>query len=198
MRVQVAVVSTMVLALLLPAAGRAQDAGGIGGDWIGVFQAYPQFVRMTMRLPAPGPDGRMETELRLEPLVESRSVSRAPMGVVRATAEYDAGARTLVITPAADASRVLGTRLASFSGVLDAERQFVGGVLVGGAGSGSPYFILGRSASAEAAFLKTVRSAATARPPASPPVRGPRGLPIRIPGGGRSPGQDGILRWPPG
>jgi hypothetical protein len=119
------------------------------------------------------------------------------VGVVRTTAEDDATTRALVITPSADAQRVLGTRLASFSGVLDAERQIVAGVLVGGAGSGSPYFVMSRSSNAEAAFLKTVRNAATARPSASraSPVRAPRGIPIRIPGGGRSPGQDEIRRW---
>src|SRR5262245_49657492 len=99
----------------------AQDSRQmLTGSWVGVYQAYPFFIRMTVNA-ATG-------EMRLEPLVQQQSIGRAPTGIVRVTVDYDASARTLLLTPGADAYRTLGVQVPQFFGVLDEDRQLIGGL----------------------------------------------------------------------
>jgi hypothetical protein len=149
--------AAMCLIVARPAG--AQSSGQtLTGTWTGVYQSYPNFVRMTLQLSAPaGQAGSAPGELRLEPLVDLRSIAQSPMGVLHVTANYDASSRTLLLTPAPDAYRTLGFQVPQFSGVLDEEKQLVGGVIVNAARDASPYFLLGRAESAEGLFLKKIR-----------------------------------------
>ena len=169
------------------------------GAWTGVYQAYPHLIKMTMQMPAPG-QGRMDAEMRMEPLVESRTVGRAHMGVVRVTVEYDPAARSLSITPAADATRAVGFSPPRFTGVFDDEDGLIAGVMPGARSDSSPYFVMARADDAEDAFLETLREMTEQSAPA---VRRSRRRPLRLPGvgnvriggGGGSPGEAKIVEW---
>jgi hypothetical protein len=170
-----------------------RTAAQLDGTWIGVYQSYPYYIRMSLQMPA---GGQGSAEMRLEPLVKLNSIGRPPMGVVPVTVEFDAAARTIAVTPGADAYRTLGIMVPRFMGVLDDDSQLVGGVLVGAGAEASPYFILGRSSVAEKAFLSTLIDAMTqAAGGAAPagafqnPVRGIRQA------FGRGPGEDKIREW---
>lgn len=137
----------------------------LAGTWLGVYQTTPQLIRITLQLPPL--DGTQSTaadgELRIEPLVESRSISinRPPMGVVRATISFDGLSRTVTVTPTPDASRILGTRLPTFSGVLNPDGTLIAGVTAGVAADENPYFVLGRQEVATGAFLRKLEDVAT-------------------------------------
>jgi hypothetical protein len=139
-----------VVACTLAAIAAPQDVRpGLTGSWTGVYEAYPFFIRMTLNADS--------GELRLEPLVPQNSIGRPPMGVLRVTVSFDAGARTLLLAPGPDAYRALGVMVPQFYGVLDDERQVVGGVLVGGPTDASPHFIMARTEAADAAFVKKMK-----------------------------------------
>jgi hypothetical protein len=119
------------------------------GSWVGVYQAYPFFIRMTLNAGT--------GEMRLEPLVQQQSIGRPPTGIARVTVDYDASARTLLLTPGPDAYRTLGVQIPQFFGVLDEDKQLIGGLLVGAPRDASPYFILGRAEAADGAFIKKIK-----------------------------------------
>jgi hypothetical protein len=197
-----------LLALAQPYRAGAQNGREpILGPWVGVYQSYPQFVRMTLQIAAaPSSPGRFSGELRLEPLVQVRTIGRAPAGVVNVSVDYDAAAATVRIAPAADAYRALGLQLPQFAGVVDEERHMIGGTLVPVSMSASPYFVMARPDAAES-FLKPLRDvgAGPARPapagrpqpapgttrPGSPP--GPVAVPSRTSGGAIS--EDKLREW---
>ena len=137
---------------------RAQTQGTLAGSWVGVYQTYPHFIKMTLQIAAP-PGQPMSGEMRLEPVVNLRSIGQVHMGIVKVTVAYDASARTLVVTPAPDSYRNLGFQMPGFSGVLDEGRQLVGGVLTPMPRDACPYFILGRAENADGAFVKTIKDA---------------------------------------
>src|SRR5262249_20349067 len=149
---------------------RAQDARQLlTGSWVGVYQSYPQFVHIALQVSpaaAGGDQMQAEGEMRLEPLVEQRSIVRGPLGVVRVMVTYDPLARTLLITPSAESARQIGAQLPQFSGVLDEETQVVGGVLVPAPRDASPYFVLARADKAPS-LLKTLKDAANPSPAAT-------------------------------
>ena len=174
-----------------PAASGAQP---LSGSWSGVYQAYPHLIKMTMQIPSPG-RGQTETDLRVEPLVESRSVGRAHMGVVRVTVDYDPVARTFSITPAPSAARGAGFTAPRFSGVFDDARSMLAGVIVDAPPNASPYFVMARADAAEDAFLDTLRSTLEE---SGRPTRNNRSLRLgnlRLGGRGDSPGQAKLLEW---
>jgi hypothetical protein len=178
---------------------RAVAQGGpppILGSWVGVFQSYPQFVRMTLQIAA-APAGGFSGELRLEPLVQIRTVGRAPAGVVNVSVDYDAAAATVRIAPGADAYRTLGMQLPQFAGVVDDDGRMIGGTLVPVAMSGSPYFVMARPEAAEP-FLKRLSDVGAGPAPAARPQPSPRiRTPAPPPGRGAAPpptsGGDGSI-----
>jgi hypothetical protein len=153
--------ATTLIVLAIASAVLAQPGSppSLAGNWVGVYQSYPYFMKMTLQMAPSAPDTKVATQLRIEPLVQINSIGRAPMGIVGVDVEYDAAARTIVITPGPDAYRVLGSQLPRFFGLLDEESGIVGGTLVGGSAAASPYFLLTRTETAENAFLKKLRNA---------------------------------------
>jgi hypothetical protein len=151
----------LVLVLLVSVFARAALAAAPdapfdpSGQWVGVYQSYPYFVRMTLSVPAAHADGHATTEadLRLEPLFEMRTIGRSPMGVIHVTVDFDTTARTLAVQTGADAYRQLGVQVPGFSGVYDSQQKVIGGVLTRPANDASPNFVLGKADVASAAFL---------------------------------------------
>lgn len=177
-----------LLAWNFPGLTTAQDSRpGLSGSWVGVYEAYPFFIRMTLNSGT--------GELRLEPLVQQQSIGRPPTGIVRVTVNYDAGARTLSLTPGPDAYRTLGVQIPQFFGVLDEEKQLIGGLLVGAPRDASPYFVMGRAEAADASFIKKLKDALqdTGAGGGTPRFQNPLGQ-FKNPLGG-SGGQNKLREW---
>ena len=193
-----------LLWLVQPPSAAAQGGrDSVAGSWVGVYEAYPSFIRMTLQIPS-ATAAATAAELRLEPLVDIRTVGRSPAGVINVTVEYDAAIRIMRITPGADAYRVLGMQVPQFDGVFDDDKQTIGGLLVPASASASPYFVMAHAEAAES-FLKPLREIITERgtAPAARPQQGPRitvpgrpagriQLPLRV-GGGISEGK--LREW---
>jgi hypothetical protein len=179
-------VAALIVLLAISQPYRADAQGSrepIVGSWIGVYQSYPQFVRMTLQVTAPSSAGRFSGELRLEPLANVRTIAPVPTGIVNVSVDYDAAARTVRIAPGADAYRVLGSQLPQFAGVVDEEKQMIAGALVPISMSASPYFVMARPDAAES-LLKPLLEISAGPKPAPRPQPVPR---TNAPGGRTAP-----------
>lgn len=177
-----------ILSILLLCTAVSAPAQDVAGKWEGVYPHYPHLIHMQLdlaRSTSAELDEEMTGTLRLEPLVEQRTIGRAPTGVVEVTARYDPVARRLTLTPGRNAYRELGVRVPSFQFVLDPQTMQFGGLVMGTRDDAS-YAMLGRSTSADAQILDHLRD--VMNPGVT--VRNPFGKLLK-----RGPKKKTILQW---
>ena len=130
----------------------------LGGNWVGIFESYPHLVRVSFEIPKGSLEqgDSVDVELRLEPLVEQRSITRSPMGVIKAAIKFDQTTHVFSLKLANDSNRILSNNIKIFTGVLDEEKQLIAGMLEGSR-ENSPYFIFGKTDNADANFLSSLK-----------------------------------------
>jgi hypothetical protein len=154
--------SLLLVARVTSAANQPANPLPPDGNWTGVYQPE-SFVRMTFRLPSGWTAAdSTEIELRLEPLVATRTIGMGgPLGVVPATVKFDPGSGAFSLVPAASARRTLGVEIPVFTGVYDRTRGVIGGKI--GGRVNNPWFVLAPDKVAPRAFVATLEAAAQRR-----------------------------------
>jgi len=155
---------------------REQDPE-LAGTWIGVYQVYPSFVQLTLKIAA----DQTGAEIRVEGL---EGKNAAHMGVAPATVRYEPDSRTLEIHATQDAYRRSPLMGLAFHAVYDAERGAFAGYRLNASNDASPYFVLVRQGQ-EGRALKRLYDMPNGAAPMRP------GFPL----GGSSPSADTLRTW---
>lgn len=158
------------------------------GTWIGIYQVYPSYVQMTLRIASePAAGGDTAAEMRVEGL-EGKDAPH--MGVTPATVRYQPDSRVLVISGANDGARRTVLSGLSFRAVYDADRRLFAGYRVNASSDASPYFMLVRQGQEDKVFdrIKDMPNVVGGR-------RDGGGAPRFGSMGGDAPSTDALRKW---
>jgi len=129
------------------------SAASMAGTWVGTLETYPNFLRMTLDLPAAADASTpVQGTLRIDGGLGPQG---APKGQMPVTARVDAGARTLTLTIGAE-GRSMRLPVGELYGYLDTRSETVAGVVGNAFADSSPFFVLARERAAEDRIFKPI------------------------------------------
>jgi hypothetical protein len=133
----------------------AANAGTIAGTWVGTLETYPNFLRMTLDLPAiADASSPAQGTLRIDGGLGPQG---APKGQTSVGARFDAGSRTLTLTIGQD-GRSMRLPVGELHGYLDTRSETVAGVVGNAFADSSPFFVLARERTAEERIFKPIEA----------------------------------------
>src|SRR4029077_20267817 len=120
---------------------------------VGTLETYPNFLRMTLDLPAiADPSTAVQATLRIDGGLGPQG---APKGQAPVTARFDPASPTLTLTIGQE-GRAMRLPVDELHGYLDTRSETVAGVVGNACAASSPFFVLARERAAEDRILKPI------------------------------------------
>ena len=140
----------------------AANTQTLAGTWVGTLETYPNFVRMTIDLPAfKDSSTPLQATLRVD---NGLGPQGGPRGQTPASARFDPASRMVTLTIGAEASS-LRLPIGDFYGFLDTRSETIGGVFSNPFADSSAFFVLARERDVDGRIFKPI--AAALSPPKS-------------------------------